>query len=64
MLRPNSHRTRDAARTHANWKCFPLMLLASSVNTTDNRSYLLALGVRVLCEIGLMVLRPVLPFFL
>ena len=49
--------TRHATRrdAHANRNVFPLMLLASSVNTPidNNRSHLLALCVRVLCEFGL-----------
>ncbi len=48
--------TQDARRhPHANWNIFPLLLLASSVNTSidNNRSYLLALCVHVLCELGL-----------
>ncbi len=46
----------DARRdAHANWNVFPLVLLASSVNTPiDNKkSHLLVLPVRVLCELGL-----------
>ncbi len=48
--------TQDARRdAQANWNVFPLMLFASSVNTPIhiNRSHLLVLRVRVLCEFGL-----------
>ncbi len=50
--------TQDAPRdAHANWNVFPLILLACSVNTPidDNRSHLLRVASRVLCELGLTV---------
>ena len=58
LIRPNSHRTSDATCMQIG-TFFPLMLLASSVNTPidNNRSHLLALPVRVLfkknCKIWL-----------
>ena len=58
MLRPNSHRTRDA--THANWNIFPLMLLVCSVNTPmttgPNCLCCIVVASHVLCEWGLMIL--------
>ena len=51
---------QDAGRdAHANWNANPLMLLVCSVNTPidHNRSHLLSLCVRVLCEWGLMPRR-------
>ncbi len=61
---PKARFTQDARRhARANWNVFPLMLLASSVNTPidNNRSHLLALCLRILCELGLKAFSKRLP---